>query len=114
MEPLSIAAGTLTLLGALGATAKGLKKLASLKHAPIQILQLCNEVKFAATVVKDLQHLLEEHLMQDIPSTGLDSVSDIEFSKRAWLKHQTKSLRLFEEIRDYRVEINNNLNLLCA
>lgn len=44
MEPLSIATGTLTLLGALGATATGLNKLASLRHAPGQILQLCNEV----------------------------------------------------------------------
>lgn len=78
------------------------------------VKRICRQVKFATTVVKELQHLLEEHLMQDVPSAGLDSVSDIEFSKRAWLKHQTKSLRLFEEIRDYRVEINNNLNLLCA
>ncbi|KAL9100092.1 MAG: hypothetical protein Q9163_004500 [Psora crenata] len=134
-------------LGALGATATGLKKLASLRHAPIQVLQLCNEVsdlrvvvaqanrildsfdgdedrdlvvrvcrqvKFVTAVVEELRRLLEDHLMQDVPSAGLDRVSDVEYSKRAWLKHQTKSLRLLTEIRGYRVEIDKNLNLLSA
>lgn len=44
MDPLSIATGTLTLLGALGTTVKGLKRLASLRDSPAQVLQLYNEV----------------------------------------------------------------------
>ena len=44
MDPLSIALGTLTLLGALGTTVKGLRRLASLRDAPTQVLQLCSEV----------------------------------------------------------------------
>ena len=75
---------------------------------------ICRQVRFTAAVVDELKRLLEDHLMQDVPSTGLDNVSDVEFSKRAWLKHQTKSRRLLKEIRDYRVEIDKNLSLLSA
>lgn len=78
------------------------------------VKRICRQVKSTTAVVEDLKRLLEDHLMQDVPSTGLDSVSDVEFSKRAWLMHQTKSLRLLKEIRDYRVEIDKNLNLLSA
>ena len=78
------------------------------------VKRISRQVKFTTAVVEELKRLLEDHLMQDVSATGLDSVSDVEFSKRAWLKHQTKSLRLLKEIRDYRVEMDKNLSLLSA
>jgi hypothetical protein len=44
MDPVSFAASIVTLVGVTTATGKGLKRLASLKDVPDQLLQLHNEV----------------------------------------------------------------------
>ncbi len=44
MEPLSITASILTVLGAAGQVKKGLERLQSLKNAPQELCALTNEV----------------------------------------------------------------------
>ncbi|KAL6411852.1 hypothetical protein AUP68_04231 [Ilyonectria robusta] len=44
MDPLSITASVLAVLGAVGQTAKALKKLWGLKDAPEELASLVNEV----------------------------------------------------------------------
>lgn len=43
-DPLSVTTAVVTLLGTASAAGKALKKLASLRNAPAQVLQLNNEV----------------------------------------------------------------------
>lgn len=51
MEPVSLAASIVTLVGVVGATGNGLKKLASLKDVPEQLLQLHNEVRKVCSTI---------------------------------------------------------------
>ena len=46
MDPFSLTVGALSLIGAATATAKMLKKLAALRRAPEELMQLINEVLF--------------------------------------------------------------------
>ena len=61
MDPLSISVGILTILGAGGQVAKGLKKLTSLKNAPTVLLALNNEVADIQCVVQELNDLARQH-----------------------------------------------------
>lgn len=76
--------------------------------------QLRRQFKFTTAIVEELKRLLEDHLLKDVSSAELDRVSDVEFSKRAWLKHETKALDLLRQIRECRVETDKNLDLLCT
>lgn len=76
--------------------------------------RICRQFELVTAVVEELERLLDDLLMKDVASAGLDRVSDVEFSKRIWLKHQSKCLHLLKEIRDYRVEIGKYVNLPCA
>lgn len=76
--------------------------------------QVRRQFNFTTAVVEELKCLLEDHLLKDVPSAELDRVSDVEFSKRAWLKHETKALDLLRQVRECRVEIDKNLILLCT
>ena len=76
--------------------------------------RICRRFELVTVVVEELKRLLEDLFMKDVASAGLDRVSDVESSKKAWLKHQTKCLHLLKEVRDYRVEIDKYVNLLCA
>lgn len=49
--------------------------------------RICRQFKLVTAVVKELERLPEDLLMKDVESAGLDRGSDVEFSKRVWLKH---------------------------
>lgn len=74
--------------------------------------QVCRDFQSTTAVVEELECLLQDHLLKDVPSAELDRVSDVGFSKRAWLEHETKALDLLKQIRECRFEIDKNLTLL--
>lgn len=61
MDPLSIAASIVALMGATEGIAVGINKLASLKNAPASVLALNNELSDLRLVLAEIQPLLEKH-----------------------------------------------------
>ena len=61
MDPLSIAASIVALIGAAESIAVGINKLASLKNAPASVLALNNELSDLRIVLAEIQPLLEKH-----------------------------------------------------
>ena len=61
MDPLSIAASIVALIGAAESIAVGINKLASLKNAPASVLALNNELSDLRLVLAEIQPLLEKH-----------------------------------------------------
>lgn len=61
MDPLSISAAIVALIGAANQVAIGLNKLASLKGASAAILQLNNEVSDLRLILQETEHLLLRH-----------------------------------------------------
>ena len=68
MDPLSMTAGILAIIGAGSTVRKGLKKIISARRLPDILLQLNNEVTDLQYVVQDVDDLLR----QRSPSTGED------------------------------------------
>ena len=60
MDPLSVAAGILAIIGAGSTVGKGLKKIISARRLPDILLQLNNEVADLQYVVQDIQNLLQQ------------------------------------------------------
>ena len=60
MDPLSVATGTLTILGAGRKIGKGLKKLTRLKDAPDALLALDNEVSDLHCLIQDVENILQQ------------------------------------------------------
>ena len=61
MDPLSIAAGIIALVGATQKVAAGLNKLASLRGAPAAVLALNNELSDLRLVLSEAEPLLIKH-----------------------------------------------------
>ena len=57
MDPISLIASIITLIGAGGSVAKGLRKLISLKEAPDSLLQLNNEISDLQLVASAIQEI---------------------------------------------------------
>ena len=60
MDPLSVTAGILAIIGAGSTIRKGLKKIISARHLPDSLLQLNNEVTDLQYVVQDVDDLLRQ------------------------------------------------------
>lgn len=61
MDPLSLTASIIAVVGAGSAVSKGLKKLLSTRNLPAIVLQLNNEVTDLQYVVRDVDALLRQH-----------------------------------------------------
>lgn len=61
MDPLSITASILTILGAGGQVAKGIAKIRALKYAPDILLALNNEIADIQYLVQDVNHVARQH-----------------------------------------------------
>jgi hypothetical protein len=61
MDPLSITASILTILGAGGQVAKGIAKIRALKYAPDILLALNNEIANIQYLVQDVNHVARQH-----------------------------------------------------
>ena len=62
MDPLSITAGIISVLGAGGTVAGGLSKIRGLKRAPNVLLQLNNEVTDLQLLVQAIDELYRQHI----------------------------------------------------
>jgi hypothetical protein len=65
MDPLSITASIIALIGAGNQLARGINKLASLRGAPASILSLNNELSDVRLVLAETEALLAEHEARD-------------------------------------------------
>lgn len=61
MDPLSIAASLIALIGAAEKIAVGIDKLASLRNAPASVLALNNELSDLRLVLREVEPLIEKH-----------------------------------------------------
>lgn len=139
-DPLSVAAGILTLLSAGGAVGKFLKKIIALKKAPHILLALNNDIAELHRVAHDVDELLQEHFsMVDKPTLGhvcesLEKVkktlstfehlisyqltavernsSYLRLDRSAWLRAEPKIVKLRERIRADKEDLCLSLTLL--
>ncbi|KAI9873434.1 MAG: hypothetical protein M1830_000415 [Pleopsidium flavum] len=65
MDPLSVTASVLTVVGAAGAVLKSLKKLSSFRRAPEEVHALIDEVSDLQTVLRDIETFLQERREND-------------------------------------------------
>ena len=138
MDPLSLTASIIAIIGGGSTVGKGLKKILSTRHLPDILLQLNNEVTDLQYIVQDINDLLQQQAQKPLPSyTSL--ISALKFSKQtllalesliayeittvdshrqtridwiSWLRVEPKIKRLKEDIRTDRVRLSSALSLL--
>ncbi len=138
MDPLSMTASILAIVGAGSAIGKGLKKIISARRLPDILLQLNNEVTDLQYVVQDVDDLLRQG---PLPSHA-SLTSALKYIKRtllalesliayeltiidsrdgrsrldwiAWLRVESKVARLKDDIRTDRIRLSSALSLLTS
>ena len=132
MDPLSVAASILTIIGAGGAVGRGLRKLASLRHAPEVISELQDERAELKTILEEVPHLLHhyhiatskppsivigplnrlkktvldlEHLLCDDLLKAKDGEQDAKFSRLKWFTCQRRLMTLRASIQRHKAEL---------
>ena len=142
MDPLSVTASIIALVGAAGDIGKGLKKVLRLRHAPDILLALNNEVVDLQCVIQDIDDVLRQHseiinrpiypsLYRGLTRAKetlleLDSLiayqmttvhgtdSHLRLDRSTWLRAEPHVQRLKDQIRSDRVDLSAALNLLAA
>ncbi|KAH6652404.1 ankyrin repeat-containing domain protein [Truncatella angustata] len=141
MDPLSITASSIAVSQLAVVLTKGMRKLVQLRHVPEQVLQLNNELAEINSVFAKVDHLItrsclgnpdDEKLLHSLldrlkdPMSQLENLikllsidhddekTNVEFSKRAWLKHGSKAQRLLISLRELRVNVNDALLIISA
>ena len=135
MDPLSITASILTIVGAGGALAKRLDRLLDLRHAPDILHALSNEVtelqnvvqtwdglarqyqdtsglpvpaELCETLEKARQNLLALEQLISYELTNTDSRSDlVKLDKSKWIRSDSKIYALQRQIRNDRSSLKN-------
>ena len=69
MDPLSLTASIIAILGTGGAIAKGFVKIRGTRHAPVVLLQLNNEVSDLTLLVQAVDQQLQSYRSPMAPST---------------------------------------------
>jgi len=139
-DPLTIATGIVTFVGARNALASTIKKFCDLRKAPKDLEELENEISALQSHTEGISQLLEPHgdnrdeiigklsLESHIESARkkiqevnrflekslLDTSSSFRIRTSAWLKWQSEFSRLRQELRDVRLEIGTCINLFTA
>ena len=141
MDPLSIAASIIALVGAAQKVAAGLEKLASLRGAPTIILQLNNELADLRLILSEGEPLILKHaatkgptLFPNADATWKPSIerakqrlTELEvilsnrlmsrmgvMDKLGWLREQDKVRRVFDELRNARQNIVAMLSVIYS
>ncbi len=137
MDPLSITASILTILGAGGQVAKGIAKIRALKFAPDILLALHNEIadiqylvqdvndvarqheevhetKFSASVCRALEKVRETLLATEqliaYELTTIDSVNGlVKLDWKRWLRLEDNIRQLQERMRNNKVDLSTAL-----
>ena len=142
MDPLSVTASILTVLGAGGQAAKALKKLSLLKSAPTIVLQLHNELSdlhLLTVAIQDIfqavqtteiplntrrsitsslklvnEKLLELEELHDklIPTSYPSGSKTIKVNKSVWLANQVHLKHLQKDLRSARLKLTSILGTL--
>ena len=139
-DPLSIATGILTFMGACNALASTIRKLHRLRKAPQELEELENEMSSLQSYIESLQELVHmpngngdrvigqmslgihitkarekiQEIQCFLEGSLLDATSTLKIRTRAWLKWQSELNRLRQALRDVRLEIGNCLGLFSA
>ena len=135
MDPLSVTASCIAVVGAGGAAVKGLKKLRNLKKLPDALLSIINEIADITLVVQDIRSSFRLH--QDLSNISqastdvidqlldraqttlleLDQIINIRlleapgrngepsFSRTAWIFEEQRILRLQSSLRATRLDL---------
>ena len=144
MDPLSISASIIAIVGAGGETAKILRHLASMKGAPALLLALNNEITdlhLAVRATQDILHTLSaarqglDVSVRDSVTSSLQLVNGkvielealhrrllrsppgavpYELNKTVWLREQKRIKRLRDDLRSVRVNLGLPLALLSS
>ena len=138
MDPLSISASIVALIGAAKAVAVGLDKLASLRGAPAAVLQLNNEVSELRLVLDVAEPLLGKHnravassgdgsALQPNLDRAKDRLTELEsiisnrlmtrmgiIDRLGWLKEQDKIQSALVDIRSARLGITAMLGIVTS
>ena len=142
MDPLSMTASIIAVVGAGGTIGKGLAKIVALRHAPQIVLALNIEIADLQCVVQDIDDLLRRFSemtdflpptslwralrksrktlaeLESLVSYELTSIkgkrNQAELDRSVWLRAEHKAQRLKGEIRDDSVRLASNLSLLAS
>ena len=132
MDPLSLTASLLAILGAGGAIAKGLNKIRNLKDAPAVLLQLNNEVTDLHILIRGVDELYNQRgdsiniSQRDIIYSTLarakealleleqlisyrwtkETNNGVEVDRSVWIRAQTKMKETKDRIRNVRTDLN--------
>ena len=141
MDPLSIIASTLTILGTAGVIGRSFKRITALKHAPAILLGLKDEVFGLYCVLQSVDILIRRHagIAHDAPMSNLCRVlenskstlfrledlirdkltfegqnGEVRLDRGVWLFTESKVRNLKEQIRVDRIELTTALSLLTS
>lgn len=140
MDPLSVATGVLTLIGACNALASTIRKLHHLREAPRELGALEKEISALQSCTDGISHLVQTHgqsrrevmghssigvcvgtarqkieeIQQYLDRSLLDPSSGGKIRKSAWLRWQSEFDRLRQDLRDVRSEIETCICLFNA
>ncbi|KAJ4371530.1 hypothetical protein N0V83_004749 [Neocucurbitaria cava] len=143
MDPLSITASVLAIIGASEKTVKGLAKLRSFKHAVAEFSALINEVQDLRLVLanvavqnhqleqnpddgpvlalrsllkraeKQVQEL-EEYIQYDLSKPGIDEPGGIRVKRRSWVLHQEKLATIQQGIKTSRLNLATAIGIVTS
>lgn len=139
-DPLSIATGILTFMGACNALASTIKKLNQLRKAPHELEALENEILALRSCAEGINQIVQMHsgarnhiisqvsvveaienaykkikqIHKYIEHDLLDTTSSSKIRPSAWLKWQSEFNRLRQELRDIRSEMGTCISLFNA
>jgi len=137
MDPLSLTASVIAVIGAADSTGKGLLKLIALRGVPDIVLALNNEIAELKLMLHELEALLYDTTLSEVSRAHLNSsvlpnvlrakdrldalrtVTEQELHRRdgsinraAWLKVERKVCRIQISLRDSRQSINVALSIV--
>ena len=137
-DPLSIATGVITFIGACNALATTIKKLHRIRKAPAELIELEHEMSALRSCAEGIERLAQAHsidrekvfshihidsyvdnarkkiqqIQQFLEQSLLNTSTGSKIRSSAWLKWQSEFSRLRQELRDVRSEIGTCISLL--
>ena len=144
MDPLSVTASILTILGVSGQAVKAVKRVVSLKEAPEIVLRLHNELSdlhLLTVAIQDVfqkvqasgipldtrksvtnslklvnEKLLELEQLHDrlMSASSQSSSSTVNFNKSVWVAEQTRLKQLQKDLRNARLKLTSVLGTLTS
>ena len=137
MDPLSIATGVLTCMGACNALGSTVQKLYRLRNAPKELGELDSDISSLKSCVENVNQLVQtksgdwnrtisptslelcventrkkvEQTQEFLKHSLLDDAAIRRVRPRAWLRWQSQFTRLRQELRDVRLELGTCIGL---